>query len=203
MAGEFSGSLDNIGERLQLVNASGAVISDFTFADIEPWPTQPDGLGQSLVLRRPGLDPSLPQNWRASVTANPGTTDAITYAAWKTTNSISSDSADDDNDGLTNFAEYSTGGFLAASSQHLWPTATLETIAGVQYQTITATCRGGADDVQFIAESSSGLSGWTATPVFVRSVMNPDGTESVTWRAAQPWGSVPREMMRLRFVLQP
>ena len=73
----------------------------------------------------------------------------------------------------------------------------------VPYQTITATRRAGADDVQFIAESSNSLSGWTEAPVFVRSVMNPDGTESLTWRAAQPWGAVPREMLRLRFVLQP
>ena len=46
VAGEFSGSLDNIGERLQLVNAAGASISDFSFADVEPWPAQADGRSQ-------------------------------------------------------------------------------------------------------------------------------------------------------------
>ncbi len=205
VAGEFSGSLDNIGERLQLVNATGGIISDFTFADVEPWPAQADGSGHSLVLRRPSANPSLPENWRASVnaTGNPGASDATTYAAWKTANGVSSDAGDSDNDGLNNFAEYTTGGTLDVSSQHLWPTAALETISAIEYQTITATRRGGADDVQFIAESSSNLTGWTAAPVFVRSTMNADGTESLTYRANEPWGTVTRELLRLRFVLQP
>ena len=205
VAGEFSGSLDNTGERLQLVNASGAIISDFTFADAEPWPAQSDGQGHSLVLRQPSADPAMPENWRASVTinGNPGTSDATTYSSWKTANSVTGDSGDDDSDGLTNFAEYSTGGSLTTSSQHLWPGAALEWIAAAQYQTITATRRAGADDVRFMAESSTSLSGWIGAPVFVRSVMNADGTEYLTWRAVQPWGTVPRELMRLRFVLQP
>ena len=76
-----------------------------------------------------------------NATGNPGSSDATNYAAWKTANSVSSDTADSDNAGLANFAEYTTGGILTASSQHLWPTAALETIAAVEFQTITATRR--------------------------------------------------------------
>ena len=202
VAGEFSGSLDNIGERLQLVNAAGASISDFIFADVEPWPAQADGSGRSLVLRRTNADPALPENWRASVSAlgHPGTSDAVNYAAWKTANAVTSDNADDDRDGLTAFAEYATGGSLTESSQQRWPTAALDPS---QYQTLTATRRAGADDVDIIPESGSTLTAWTANLFHVRSVMQDDGTEVITWRTAQPFGSVPREMMRCRLVLAP
>jgi hypothetical protein len=210
IAGEFYGSLDNSGERLQLVSSTGAILSDFTFADANPWPQQADGPGYSLVLRNPAAlpDPSLPQNWRASAgnAGNPGTSDSTSYPAWKTANSVASDTNDDDQDGLNNFTEYATGGSLTESSQARLPVAALETIvvnsAPVVFQTITAARRAGADDVQFIAESSAALTGWSSSGlVFVRSAMNADGTESLTWRSAQPWGSGPRELMRIRMVL--
>jgi len=202
VAGEFSGSLDNVGEQLQLVNAGGAVIADFLYSDDEPWPAQADGPGHSLVLRRAGADPSLPQSWRASVspTGNPGTGDAVNYAAWKTAHSISDDNSDTDNDGLTAFAEYAVAGDPAASSQHRWPAAGRD---GSGFQTLTVTRRAGADDVDLIPETSPGLTGWTADMIFVSSVMNADGTESLTWRTAQPFGTLPRLQMRCRLVLAP
>jgi hypothetical protein len=212
IAGEFSGNLDNSGERIQLVSATGAVLSDFTYSDTAPWPTQADGAGYSLVLRNPASlpDPSLPQNWRASlaVRGNPGTSDALSYTAWKSANAVSNDDADDDHDGLSNFSEYAIGGSLTASSQSRLPVAALESITiatgPTTYQTITATRRAGADDVQFIAESSSALTAWSsAGMVLVRSTMNADGTESLTWRSVQPWGSVQRELLRIRMVLTP
>ncbi|HEX2748494.1 MAG TPA: chitobiase/beta-hexosaminidase C-terminal domain-containing protein, partial [Verrucomicrobiales bacterium] len=211
VAGEFSGSLDNTGERLQLVSSTGAIINDFTFADANPWPSQADGPGNSLVLRNPSSLPdlSLAQNWRVSIggLGNPGTGDAVSYAAWKTANSVTADDADDDRDGLSTFCEYACGGSLTDSSQTHLPSAAPEmiTVAGVPdtYQTITATRRAGADDVRFIAESSTELTGWAADLVFVRSTLNADGTESLTWRCAQPLGASPRQLMRLRLVLTP
>ncbi len=211
IAGEFSGSLDNSGERLQFVDATGAALGDFTYGDAAPWPIQADGLGHSLILRNPASlpDPGLPESWRASLTVsgNPGNGDAVTYTQWKSATGVTSDTDDDDQDGLGNLMEYAVGGSLSASSQDHLPVAALEslTVDGVtaRYQTITATRRAGADDVRFIPEFSTGLEGWSpAGPVFVRSFMNPDGTESLTWRAAQPWGTAPRELMRLRLSLQ-
>ncbi len=202
VAGEFSGSLDNIGEQLQLVDAAGAVISDFTYADAEPWPVQADGPGHSLVLRRMNADPSQPQNWRASVSGagNPGTGDAVNYAAWKSAHGVTDDGSDADQDGLTVFAEYAVAGDLTDSSQDRWPVAGLD---AAQFQTLTVTRRAGADDVDLVPETSTGLNDWTADMEFVRSVINTDGTESLTWRTAQPFGSVPRLQMRCRLVLVP
>ncbi len=74
-----SGKLSNSGETLKLDEADGSTIAEFTYSDLAPWPASPDGLGNSLVYR--GGDPSLPQNWRASLSlgGNPGTSDATPY----------------------------------------------------------------------------------------------------------------------------
>jgi hypothetical protein len=204
VAGEFNGSLDNVGEQLQLVNASGAAIMDFTFADDQPWPAQADGSGRSLVLRRPGADPALPESWRASVSlsGNPGAGDNLSYSAWKSALTVTDDQADEDRDGLTAFAEYAAGGSLAESSQHRWPSAALETLPAGTFQTITATRRAGADDVSFTPESSPDLTAWAGDFLFLRSTMNEDSTESVTWRSAAPFGSLPRLHLRCRLELQ-
>ena len=58
-AGQYTGSLDNSGERIRLLDATGQVIHDFRYED--DWYENTDGLGYSLVI----IDPvnSIPQNW--------------------------------------------------------------------------------------------------------------------------------------------
>ncbi len=51
VAGRYAGSLDNAGERLELVDAAGTVIHNFRFED--KWFDITDGLGFSLILRDP------------------------------------------------------------------------------------------------------------------------------------------------------
>ena len=50
VVGVYSGSLNNAGERLHLVDASGATLSDVTYDDNELWPASADGVGATLVL---------------------------------------------------------------------------------------------------------------------------------------------------------
>jgi len=59
IAGQYTGSLDNSGERIRLLNAAGQIIHDFRYED--DWYKNTDGLGYSLVV----VDPvnSIPQNW--------------------------------------------------------------------------------------------------------------------------------------------
>ncbi|MFN0128556.1 MAG: CotH kinase family protein [Verrucomicrobiales bacterium] len=79
VAGEFLGSLDNVGERLHLVDPVGETILDFDYED--DWYPTTDGLGYSLVI----VDPLAPHrswdsktNWRTTSTlgGSPGTDDA-------------------------------------------------------------------------------------------------------------------------------
>lgn len=78
--GEFSGRLDNGGERIKLSYGAGLTIRDFVFDDAPLWPTSTDGEGASLVLVDPfGIaEPDNPNNWRAAA-PNPGRSDATSF----------------------------------------------------------------------------------------------------------------------------
>jgi len=109
--------LANGGERLTLVQPGGAVIRDFSYDDELPWPAQADGGGRSLVLIAPETAPPADAwhadglNWRASTAdgGSPGSGDGTSYAAWKSSHGLTSDSEDTDSDGLAALMEYATG----------------------------------------------------------------------------------------------
>jgi hypothetical protein len=87
--GVFSGSLANEGESIALRGPLGELLQRFTYDDNTPWPTSPDGDGNSLVYVGPfnaGEDPAsgapadpfdVAANWAASpdVGGSPGTDD--------------------------------------------------------------------------------------------------------------------------------
>src|SRR5439155_18453970 len=72
VAGEYSGQLDNGGERIQLVDSFGGSILEVAYDDADPWPALADGQGRSLEVVDPGGNYSDAANWRAS--AVPGGT---------------------------------------------------------------------------------------------------------------------------------
>jgi hypothetical protein len=67
--GVYDGDLSDAGERLLLVDANGGVVVDVSYDDGIDWPRGADGLGWSLVLRDPGLDPRRAESWEASEAA--------------------------------------------------------------------------------------------------------------------------------------
>lgn len=79
--GEFSGQLNNGGERLALSTASGDTVLSFSYDDGDEWPAAADGEGYSLVLDA-GDNPDLndAQQWRnsAALHGSPGRGDAQT-----------------------------------------------------------------------------------------------------------------------------
>ena len=66
-AGSYVGSLDNDGERLELWNADGYLISSVAYDDADPWPETPDGLGPSLERVSPGFEDADPRAREASI----------------------------------------------------------------------------------------------------------------------------------------
>jgi hypothetical protein len=71
VAGQYAGLLDNEGERIQLVDAAGEEILDFTYNDT--WYPVTDGLGSSLVTVNENAEPDLwssKSNWQASSAVN-------------------------------------------------------------------------------------------------------------------------------------
>ena len=210
IAGVFANgtSLDNGGERIQLLDAAGAVIRDFSYDNKSPWPTGPDGEGPALVLKRPELNPdhANPANWRAStaVGGTPGNNDAESYAAWAAANGITDllGTADDDLDGLSNLLEYYLGSNPRVASLTARPVVGTETlnVDGVigDYLTLTFKRAVGHDDVSGVVEASSDLTTWVAAVLVPSPTYNGDGTETVTFRYPQPRSANPEQFLRLR-----
>ncbi len=66
VAGQFSGALDNSGERLVLSDRAGTPIADFSYRDSGDWPSRADGAGSTLELRQIGLPYHQAASWRSS-----------------------------------------------------------------------------------------------------------------------------------------
>jgi hypothetical protein len=81
IAGEYSGSLGNGGERLALSDGVGSNLLDFTYNDARGWPLSTDGAGHSLVAtdmtNQPAESLDYSGNWRASayIDGSPGEAD--------------------------------------------------------------------------------------------------------------------------------
>lgn len=79
---EYTGQLDNGGERITLLSAGGDTIFSVRYDDDAPWPTEPDGAGYSLVTKEinPTGDLNDPALWRASsaIHGSPGADDPPT-----------------------------------------------------------------------------------------------------------------------------
>jgi hypothetical protein len=68
--GYYGGNLNNGGELVALVDASGNVVTEVTYNNKGGWPTAADGGGYSLELIDPYGDLNSPANWRASSVPN-------------------------------------------------------------------------------------------------------------------------------------
>ncbi len=83
VVGEFTGQLDNGGERISLTDSLGITIQEFTYDDDGPgWHPSTDGIGYSLVVidaTRPVENWDDPAAWRASFTlgGSPGVPETL------------------------------------------------------------------------------------------------------------------------------
>jgi regulation of enolase protein 1 (concanavalin A-like superfamily) len=77
--GPFTGRLNNSGDTLRIVNASGATRFEVAYESNPPWPVAADGAGHSLVLARPSYGEENPRAWTASelIGGSPGQVDAV------------------------------------------------------------------------------------------------------------------------------
>jgi hypothetical protein len=204
VAGAYTGSLDNGGERLVLTSNSGGVIADLTYDDASPWPASPDGSGPTLVLTATpyaaGSSLSHPL-----LNGNPGGPDTG-YAIWAQANAASADGqGDNDQDGLADLVEYMLGSSTAASSISQAPSASVKSLTvgmnpPADYMTMTFTRAPNTGDIQIFAETSSSLGTWNPDAVPVSETSNPDGSTTLTWRSPAPLSTDSRRQMRIRVV---
>jgi hypothetical protein len=66
VVGDFTGQLNDGGERLTLVDDRGLVVDTVRYRDEHPWPIGPDQTGQALELLDPLSDNDRADNWRTS-----------------------------------------------------------------------------------------------------------------------------------------
>ncbi len=78
--GRFTGSLDNGGERLALLDRDGNIVTSLDYNDAGGWPTAADGSGASLQMINVFGEPDDPANWQASPqpAGSPGVADNLT-----------------------------------------------------------------------------------------------------------------------------
>ncbi|HET6409498.1 MAG TPA: CotH kinase family protein, partial [Chthoniobacteraceae bacterium] len=180
--------LANSGDRLQLLDAQGQEIRDFSYDDEPAWPESPDGSGFSLVLIKPTSNPDHkePTNWRSSVglNGNPGTTDATTFTGNPT--------ADDNGDGINNLTQYALAGTTLFEQPF--------TGDGGGFLTISFRRNLAADDIVYNVERSLDMQTWTggAEVEQIGETHLLDGTSEYTWRSTHPIGESPREFLRVR-----
>ncbi|MDB6155212.1 MAG: exported protein of unknown function [Chthoniobacteraceae bacterium] len=77
--GNFSGSLGNRSERLELNDANGNLADEVRYSTGGAWPSLPDGDGSSLELRNPRADNSKGGAWSASDEASKAGWQTVTY----------------------------------------------------------------------------------------------------------------------------
>ncbi|MEE3053763.1 MAG: lamin tail domain-containing protein [Planctomycetota bacterium] len=81
--GNWVGSLDNSGERIEICNTGGRVVGEMSYNDRGKWPVGADGTGHSLALKAPFLDFDDADSWRLSrsLGGTPGRPNGPSFAA--------------------------------------------------------------------------------------------------------------------------
>lgn len=215
--GTYPNSLSNGGERVTLSFAQNTPIIDFTYSDLNPWPTSPDGSGLSLILIDPnsGPDHALATSWTGGSISN-GTPGGLepegqSYADWLAENftagelsdpAISGDDADPDGDLLSNFLEYA---FLTDPKIANDPSTLLNPIfvfdAGQTFLAFTFPQRDPAAELTYTPQVANDLQAWREGPanlVEISNIPQGNGSSQVTVRSTTPVSGQAKEFIRVK-----
>ncbi|MDA7867138.1 lamin tail domain-containing protein, partial [Verrucomicrobia bacterium] len=192
IAGQYTGKLDNGGERIEILDWQGEVIKSFDYDDDGKWPSSADGGGASLRLKTPRQNPphGKPEHWLASsvVGGTPGMPDDVSFSG--------DPSVDLDGDGIVALLEYVFGlsdsvpnsdSMIRFSIDGEFPTFSFQRDLGVT-------------DVIIRVEWSKDLEDWESGEDFVQLVseeINEDGTVTVVYRTMKSMDSTPTQFLRL------
>ena len=193
IAGNFSGNLSNDGEQIVILGASGNTIKDFTYNDVEPWPTSADGEGFTLTLIDPTTNPdhSNAASWRASsyVGGSPGQEEGAGFNG--------DPEKDEDQDGQNAFLEFALGTDDANSNSRSAPSVRIESIdvngQTEQYVIFEFQKSSNVNGIIHLIQTSSNLREWNESSdqfSLVSTTNNGDGTEKVTYRSNEPFSSL-------------
>lgn len=192
IAGTFQNAsrLNNGSDRLKLEDANNSTIREFTYDDVAPWPTGPDGNGFSLVLTNPASAPdhNLAESWQQSlmIGGTPGAPPA--------TGGFTGDpTADDDRDDLPALLEYAFG-----TPDNLANPNPVRLSYNGSALRVETSLNENALGIEVILESSTDLANWSPASHLTEIMRssNGDGTEQVIYES--PFG-IPASQNRLFF----
>ncbi|GAA5481256.1 lamin tail domain-containing protein [Haloferula sargassicola] len=213
VAGEYGGALSNSGEALEVSYALTTPVIGFSYDDGDPWPTEPDGGGVSLVLVDPTShpDPALPESWQAGamVHGTPGAGEALTFAAWSAGQfsaaeladpAISGPEADPDHDGLANLLEFALGTTATVSDASGTVVGSVVSDGGEDYLALGFRQRNGSENLAYSVERSEDLGSWApAGGIEISRSDLGDGFDAVVVRSGVALAGGP-EFLRLKVV---
>ena len=204
IAGEWdpTDKLSNSSDRVKLSFGAGDTIRDFTYLDEAPWPTSPDGNGNSLTLLDPSSVPNhaLAANWRAGFdpTGTPGVDESDDpFGYWMASEGETDPNAPYNDSSLSNLLAYALGVDLLAAGN---PEAALPTLSIIDDKgTLSFHVRQGSNPLNYLVEVSADLITWNSGPAHTQTIGSPidngDGTLTYTVSALN---SGPQQFLRLR-----
>ena len=196
-----SGNLKNGSEQVVLMSRVTGVIRDFTYEDVNPWPSAGDGAGYSLILIAPTTNPdhNKPLNWRSSseIHGSPGATDSVSYVAWKSANGITDDFGDPDGGGLNNLGEFASGSDFQMRGMESGITGRL--VNGFFEVEIQRNLRA-VDEFDLLVESSLDLIRWSDEGIYAGESNLGNGIGLVKYRLSMS-GTLTK-FVRARWVLR-
>lgn len=215
VVGVYTGNLDNGGEQIQIIDAVGENILEFTYSD--DWYSQTDGDGYSLVMLDPAATPVTDFdeaiNWGISPTlggdpASVSATTSMTYQIWKKQNfteaeilnlAISGDTVDFDGDGLSTILEYALGYDPKVKNSSLGYSSALIEVSGNDHLSMTMRRQKNAIDLDYVVQVGASLEDWAETSLQTGALIdNGDGTETVNLRDAVSVATGQRRFIRLK-----
>lgn len=209
LAGQYSGSLSNGGERITL-QADDEVIRNFVYGDEAPWPEAADGGGVSLLLFNPVSNPDhdLGENWvrSASIGGHPGGQPfALSYSQWAVylfpKGQLDGPNEDPDGDGLPNYIEFFLGLFPdRVDEADRVPASFIIQENGESFQAIRFSQVAGQDGLTGAVEISNDLNSWGLEGVqeILPAETGERGWVTRTFRVTAPVQERPRSYLRLR-----
>ncbi len=178
-------SLNNSGERIELVDNQGQTIFATTYGTTPPWAAAGTS-GHSLVLKHPTSQPDLqnPNSWRSSQWpgGSPNSTDETTFAARQTQYGLTTGpAADADGNGAPAMLEYALG--LPPGEPHASQPLQLtlepaldEAGAEVLFPILRYDALNNSDDVALELQASTDLIHWTTVETTLEQSETPDAT---------------------------